>query len=452
MRSGRPANSAEIIDDLLRRRLFLTAEDRGAGWFRYHSLLRQALQTLLRRSVPDEEVGALHRRASRWFVDREQVEPALFHASASGETSMACQIVVERALDLWREGDHGRLRGWLTQLGEAAVGGSALLSLVHAWLDTRSGHYERSERWLLRAEAADRGSLDQATRGLLQAWPVVLRLQHQGNPGGARQAATEALSTLPDGASIPRTVALVTIGYASVELGEGEVAEEALREAVGCARDLGGDYLTLLTNQVRIQLQLRRGQLQQVLESADRMERWEGRGGFRLPLVAAAALAKGEVFLEWVELAQARLEIERAIELAEQIGDSTLLGNGLTRLAWIDDLAGEPDRAVSWLEQARRIFTERQKDTESQRMLDAHWAGLAQRVGNGAAAQDWFDRQPTRPSPERSLLEGAGPAEQMTWIYLSLNRDRPGSSEPWHGWRWSKVRPGAASTDTCWSS
>jgi len=76
--------SAAMLRDLARANVLLVRVDRTDHWYRYHVLLAQMLRAELRRRDPDLEIE-LHRRASQWHADRDDVDAAIRHATAAGD-------------------------------------------------------------------------------------------------------------------------------------------------------------------------------------------------------------------------------------------------------------------------------------------------------------------------------------------------------------------------------
>lgn len=75
---GRPG-SQQLLLELERSGLFLSALDANAGWFKYHGLFAQFLAGNLARHAPDD-VRDVHERAARWHLAQASYDEAVYHA------------------------------------------------------------------------------------------------------------------------------------------------------------------------------------------------------------------------------------------------------------------------------------------------------------------------------------------------------------------------------------
>ena len=80
--------SAEILDDLERRNLFLVPLDGERRWFRFHHLFGLAARSELESLHPDRVAG-LHRRAASWYRANGHIGEALTHLRAAGRRAEA---------------------------------------------------------------------------------------------------------------------------------------------------------------------------------------------------------------------------------------------------------------------------------------------------------------------------------------------------------------------------
>jgi LuxR family maltose regulon positive regulatory protein len=83
--------SQDMLEHLDRANLFLVALDGTRRWYRYHHLFAEVLSTHLLEARP-EEVGDLHRRASRWYDEAGDPAAAVRHALAAGDIDRAADL------------------------------------------------------------------------------------------------------------------------------------------------------------------------------------------------------------------------------------------------------------------------------------------------------------------------------------------------------------------------
>jgi len=84
-----------VIEELVRRNLFLLPLDSESRWFRYHQLFAEFLNERLRRH-DSARIAALHQAAADWFERHGHLNSAVRHALAAGESGLAAAIM-ERA-------------------------------------------------------------------------------------------------------------------------------------------------------------------------------------------------------------------------------------------------------------------------------------------------------------------------------------------------------------------
>ncbi|KXO10038.1 hypothetical protein J122_1991 [Marinobacter excellens LAMA 842] len=103
--------SSLILEHLARQELFLMPMDHDPGWYRFHPLLRDFLQTRLAMESP-ALIPALHRRAVHWFLSSGDYHQALKHAQSSDDAVLLGDIL-ETAFGIWsREGHFSRILFW----------------------------------------------------------------------------------------------------------------------------------------------------------------------------------------------------------------------------------------------------------------------------------------------------------------------------------------------------
>jgi len=204
--AGRGAGPAarETLARVLRLNLFLIPIDADGEWYSYHHLF----QDLLLHHLPDlsrpERRAEIDRAAGEWFAREGFVEEALGHLIDAGATDAAAELLgtnVRAVLDA----DMTRqvLQRWLSLFPPGAERGRLPLLVAHAYL--------RMAKWDLPGMGE---LLDEATRllrtpALRRSARTAARFQADvdalaafmhywnGNPTGALQAGSRALSALP---------------------------------------------------------------------------------------------------------------------------------------------------------------------------------------------------------------------------------------------------------------
>jgi LuxR family maltose regulon positive regulatory protein len=146
--------SGSVLERMEDRNLLLVPLDRRREWYRFHHLLRELLQSELRRREPDL-VQDLHFRAAAWFEANAMPEAAIEHAKAAGDYDRVARLLLDLAQPVWAGGRVGTVLRWMEWLrdvtsaehyGAIAVHGSLIFALL--------GQPSEAERWAASAERA----------------------------------------------------------------------------------------------------------------------------------------------------------------------------------------------------------------------------------------------------------------------------------------------------------
>ena len=108
--------SAEILDDLERRNLFVVPLDDERRWFRFHHLFGLAARSEV-ESLHPERLAELHRRAATWYRDNGYVAEALTHLRAAGLRAETAELIQANWLQFVDAGRAPTVLSWLQSLG-----------------------------------------------------------------------------------------------------------------------------------------------------------------------------------------------------------------------------------------------------------------------------------------------------------------------------------------------
>ena len=107
--------SGQFLELMERQNLLLVALDRRREWYRYHHLLRELLETELRRREPDL-VADLHFRAAFWYEANGAPENAIGHALQAGDFDRAVRLVLAVMNPVWAGGRVDTVLHWTQSL------------------------------------------------------------------------------------------------------------------------------------------------------------------------------------------------------------------------------------------------------------------------------------------------------------------------------------------------
>ena len=165
-------NTAQILEDLYRRNVFILALDSEAGandaaqtsrrrLYRYHALFADFLRHRLIRDLP-QQVPELHRRAAR----AEKIPGrAIYHYAASGMWDEAAELMNAIGLETMRQGRLDLLSGWINQLPDATRLAHPRLAYLRGLCAVQKGEPAAAARWLDEALAQAEAGGSEALQG-----------------------------------------------------------------------------------------------------------------------------------------------------------------------------------------------------------------------------------------------------------------------------------------------
>ncbi|MDQ2630234.1 MAG: LuxR C-terminal-related transcriptional regulator, partial [Actinomycetota bacterium] len=139
-------DSATVLRDLSRSNMLVVPLDRRDEWFRFHPLLREMLQSELRRAHPAKE-PELQVRASEWWRERGEWDLAIELAVDAGAIARAGELLWMATPEYMTRGRNATMLAWLDRLGTSRVESSPGLSLTASWAQMTIGRGPEAERW-----------------------------------------------------------------------------------------------------------------------------------------------------------------------------------------------------------------------------------------------------------------------------------------------------------------
>jgi LuxR family maltose regulon positive regulatory protein len=144
--------SAARLRELERSSLFVVPLDDRRQWYRYHQLFAQLLRLQLGVREP-ALVAVLHRRAAAWHQAAGNLDEAIGHASAAGEFGQAGTLIARHWATCWLGGQQATVARWLQGLPQEAILADPPVALIAAWIGGFSGaSKQQTDRWLAAAE------------------------------------------------------------------------------------------------------------------------------------------------------------------------------------------------------------------------------------------------------------------------------------------------------------
>jgi LuxR family transcriptional regulator, maltose regulon positive regulatory protein len=215
----------QLLDELLRRNLFLTVIDDVTPVLRFHDLFREFLQRELERSVPPEEIRELHARAAR--ADSAPIR-AISHWLKAQMWDVAVEAIERCAEPLIMEGGHALVERWIGQLPTSQQNDRPEVARLHALCAWTRYDIKGMRRLLERAAALYREHRDH--RGLARTLPLLSRMCNSTGDLDAGERLIRECETLE-----LDPVSRAALGASQVW---NAVANGRSREAVGALQEL----------------------------------------------------------------------------------------------------------------------------------------------------------------------------------------------------------------------
>ncbi len=348
--------SAETIEQLETRNLFLVPLDANREWYRYHHLFQQYLRSRLSNEGVDPR--ELHSRASAWFEEQGFREEAIDHAIDAQEYHRAIALL-ERAVETrFTVQRQVRTLGWLKRLPQGLVSARPKLSSVNIWAAFVIGRWEEAELCLQQAQAAlPTADLSPAEREDAETQYLIYSAWMAYKSGKEELCIEQAATALDRLGPSPSPRHALTL----LALARGQLYAGHLRDARrSCERILTLEIPELDPINIQVALSmaalasLLRGELRQVFADYDRA--MSALSDDRGPPHLAAGLIRlcmGEALREHGQLERAESLLREGVEQVQgQLGLPEHVCKGLLALARVRLQRGARDDAERLLAQA----------------------------------------------------------------------------------------------------
>lgn len=212
--STRPISAQRMLHQLEKSDLFLVPLDNEGGWYRYHHLFRDLLESHVREIWPGEQICVLHRVASDWFAAEGLVEDAIDQAFQAGDEAKAASLVEQIPMhQLWHSDLGAKIPSWRAQMSEEILLAFPSVTLQTAGTQLIRGEISglrRSLEWLRTQEQFEPET---------QVLEAIL-VRNNGQLVEAFEMLEEAIGNLPASSDAIRDVAFLQLSVCSLEMGD----------------------------------------------------------------------------------------------------------------------------------------------------------------------------------------------------------------------------------------
>jgi len=298
-----PRPSADILEELERKNVFIRVLDQDRCWYRYHPLFVDVLRGHLQRSHPDQ-LAPLHGRASAWFEGQQAVPEAVHHALAAGAWERASRLISANVFALLEQNELNTVAGQIDALTGQRGSASPWLWVGRAWLAAYTGQLGSVESILNMAEAEIDEVETPEERQTLRGHCAAIRAFSAWCAGGEKSAASAAqaaLDCLRPTDSMIRCLAATVLGLSSSNM---NARSEALEQAMMYAREGGLSNVSLFAQGCRAYMLVLEGRLREAYQACHEAM-WQAQSASpRQPLPALSHILStlSLILCEWNDL------------------------------------------------------------------------------------------------------------------------------------------------------
>jgi LuxR family maltose regulon positive regulatory protein len=319
--------SQHVLDYLESSNLFIIPLDDEQRWYRYHHLFGDLLRKRLGQATPPEQLSELHRRASQWHEENGLLEQAVKHARAAGDFERIAGIAEQAAGSSLLDARLTTLLRWVNALPQDVLRAHPRLQIYRAWALFMNGHLEAAQRAL--------GDCRRA----LETMP----------PSPENDTLRRALTRLLD------TIDMIAQGFMySVD----NKIKEAIR-VCSRARDValedGHVFLAAQATEGLALTQYHQGQLRASAQSCQQVIDLAAQSAAQAPLAAAGYVELAGIHIEWNDLEKAADLLDEALALCREWGIVQTLNEAYTAQSHLLQLRGDIEGAWGVLEKAREF-------------------------------------------------------------------------------------------------
>ena len=362
----------EVLD---RGNLFLVPLDDRRRWYRYHQLFADMLHARLLDEQPGD-LPELHRRASLWHEQNDDLSEAIRHALAGGDFERAADLV-ERAWPAMRQSrQEATMLGWLKALPDQLLRRRPVLSVAYAGVLAVSGQFEDvetrlrdAERWLDPGAGVDDGPAapsppvavvneDELRRlpAAIAGYRAAQALAADDVPGTMTHA-RRALDLAADDDHLERAAAAGLLGLAYWRIADLQTAH---RMYADCRANLqlAGHIADALGCTIALaDIRLTQGRLRDATGTYERaLQLSVAQGGPVLRGTADMHVGLSELYREQDDLAGALQHLVTAQELGEHAGLPQNQYRWRVAMARVRQAQGDLDGALELLDEAERVY------------------------------------------------------------------------------------------------
>ena len=291
-------DGARILERLERSNAFVSCVDEQGGWYRYHGMFRELLDSQLRHRMP-EAIAVQHRHAARWYAKSGRNVQAAQHAMQAGDWELAATVLSGAWLQLLVRGEAAAVADLIETFPRRLVTREPELAIAAGGSLLECGQLEQGLEYV--ALADDNASAVKPSRRadliLGRSVAQLYQCRAAGRFEAVRAVALKLLAGHGSGSLAlsgreRRALALLNLGIAETWTGTPRRARGAFEDALALARHAGCQYLEFSALGPLALSEALNGALRRAAELAhDAVALAQRHGWLRVPASAAAHCA-----------------------------------------------------------------------------------------------------------------------------------------------------------------
>jgi LuxR family maltose regulon positive regulatory protein len=356
-------DGASMLERLLRDNLFVIPLDDERRWHRYHHLFGDLLRKRLGQITPPQQLSELHLRASQWHEENDLLEQAVKHARAAGDFERIAEIAEQAAGDSLLDARLTTLLRWVDALPGDVLRAHPRLQIYRAWALFMNGHLEAAQQAL--------GDCRQA----LETLP----------PSPENDALRRALTRMLD------TIDRIAQGFIYSVDNRIEEAMRVCSQARDVALEDGHIFLAAQATEGLALTQYHQGRLRASAQSCQQVIDLAAQSAAQAPLAAAGYVELAGVYTEWNDPNRAADLLEKALALCRKWGIVQTLNEAHTAQSRLLQARGDIEGAWEALEKARQFSSMEGDHSMVNFRLAAQQARLNLAAGEPEKAVRWVE-------------------------------------------------------------
>jgi LuxR family transcriptional regulator, maltose regulon positive regulatory protein len=408
-------DSQGMLEALEATNLFLIPLDNRREWYRYHRLFADLLKLRLVDAVGEEQLAALHQRASDWFSREGRFEDAVWHSMRAGDHIKVIELLEEVGGLFFASSKLSTLLGWIAVLPTEQVRTRPRLLMMQAWALLATGQMGQAQERLALLErllGVEGKQLPEAcklpvTARSLESLTALVEITvmranlafHHFQFDEVLDQGKRALPYLTKGNPATlfntpyelRPVVLFSMGLAYEFSGQMQEAMRCFEESLPLGEETGNYHILALALGHLAHVQLIMGKPERVEVTCQRaLNLARGDADTPSPFAGLAHIFLGSLAYERNDIEAAEEDLARGIALAEPWHSWEILIPGYADLAWIAAQRGNFGRAHALIgELSSQIM---QADAQNmEQAIAAQRARLYLAQGDLQAVSEWVE-------------------------------------------------------------